>query len=103
MKNNGFIHKIRVQRQKFPVGEIVATAGVMALAEKGVDLMAYLKRHVQGDWGDLDDHDKAANDDSLKYGGEWLLSSYEIADHGTIWIITEADRSKTTLLLPDEY
>lgn len=63
---------------------------------------ASLKRHARHDWGDMCDDDKAANDDAL-ITGERLFSSYEHATLGKLWIITEADRSATTLLFPDEY
>jgi len=66
-----------------------------------------LNRHVKGDWGDVDGEDKQTNDQSLKQGTRLLSAynddrfpKYEVA---TIWIITEADRSSTTILFPDEY
>lgn len=66
-----------------------------------------LDRHLNGDWGDLCDEDKAMNDESVRMENEeemgWrLMSSYSIDDI-KIWIITEADRSSTTILLPSEY
>jgi hypothetical protein len=66
-----------------------------------------LNRHVKGDWGDVDDEDKQTNDQALKQGTR-LLSAYSddrFPKNGvaTIWIITEADRSATTILFPDEY
>ncbi len=61
-----------------------------------------LKRHVTGDWGDLDPADRAENELSLRAGFR-LLSAYALPDGTRIWLITEADRSATTLLLPDEY
>ena len=64
--------------------------------------LGVLSRHLRGDWGDLCQEDKAENELSLKHGFR-LLSSYPITDNDTIWIITEADRSVTTLLLPSEY
>jgi hypothetical protein len=60
-----------------------------------------LRRHVRGDWGDLDLADKAANETALKHGGR-ILSAYD-TQGGRLWIITEADRSVTTILLPEEY
>lgn len=61
-------------------------------------------RHINGDWGDLCDEDKTANDDALEHGGR-LMSAYNCPDYpdGKIWIITEADRSCTTVLFPHEY
>lgn len=108
---------------KFPLGQVVVTAGVaraMALADAergdgqlyGAAVAETLARHELGDWGDVGDEDKQVNEDALK-NGERLLSSYVVwqdktGTHGTpegtrIWIITEADRSATTVLFPDEY
>jgi hypothetical protein len=61
-----------------------------------------LRRHWRGDWGDVDAEDKAENDYSLMHDLR-LLSAYTLADGTRIWIITEADRSVTTILLPSEY
>jgi hypothetical protein len=85
----------------FNTGQIVATPGAMELAEEGVNLLAYLTRHISGDWGDLGGEDKTENDFSLEHGFR-LLSAYD-TPRGRLWVITEADRSATTLLLPDEY
>jgi hypothetical protein len=62
----------------------------------------FLQRHSQGDWGELDADDVQENEFSLTYGLQ-LLSAYSLADGTRIWIITEADRSATTVLLPSEY
>ena len=59
-------------------------------------------RHLTGDWGNLDEHDWKANDDAIQYGGR-VLSSYKDKNETRFWIITEADRSSTTILLPEEY
>jgi hypothetical protein len=65
-------------------------------------MMQALRRHARGDWGDLDDEDRQANERALQDGAR-LLSTY-VASNGTkFWIIPEADRSATTVLLPDEY
>ncbi len=85
----------------FQSGKIVATPGALALAERGIDLLEYLQRHLNGDWGDLCEEDKAENLFSLKHGLR-LLSTYN-TPFGVLWIITEADRSVTTFLLPEEY
>jgi len=61
-----------------------------------------LQRHVRGDWGNLDDEDKQANEDALHRGSR-LLSSYQTSQNVKFWIITEADRSVTTVLLPEDY
>ena len=89
---------------KFDLGQVVATPGALeALECAGRQSPAeFLSRHVQGDWGEVDDEDKQANDDSLKTGAR-LLSAYHLADDTKIWIITEADRSSTCILLPSEY
>jgi hypothetical protein len=60
-----------------------------------------LARHATGDWGDLDEQDREENELSLKHG--WRIVSSYIVGEKTVWIITEADRSVTTILLPDEY
>jgi len=87
----------------FPAGQIVATPGALALLEQANKLpLEFLSRHLRGDWGDLCQDDKAENELSLKYGFR-LMSSYQVMDTETLWIITEADRSATTLLLPAEY
>ena len=85
----------------FKHGQIVATPGTLILAENGVNLLEYLERHLSGDWGDLDDEDKAENDFSVKNGFR-ILSAYS-TPNGRLWVITEADRSVTTFLLPEEY
>ena len=85
----------------FQPGHIVATPGALELAAQGVNLPDFLQRHLSGDWGDLCPEDKAENDFSLRSGFR-LLSSYT-TPCGALWIITEADRSATTFLLPDEY
>lgn len=95
----------------FSIGQIVATRGVYDLACRNPEFAWFiqesLNRHVKGDWGDVDDADKKNNDMALKQGMR-LLSAYNddrFPENGiaTIWIITEADRSVTTILFPDEY
>jgi hypothetical protein len=91
------------QRWKFQVGRLVATPGaIVALEFNGFEPYDLLQRHVKGDWGDLDEHDKAANEAALQTGGR-ILSAYNLAGGERIWIITEADRSVSTFLLPEEY
>ena len=85
----------------FKHGQIVATQGALSLEEQGVKLLTYLHRHLSGDWGDLDEEDKAENDFSIEHGFR-ILSAYN-TPLGKLWIITEADRSVTTFLLPEEY
>lgn len=83
---------------KFSLGSVSATRGVFDL---DMELIPYLKRHNSGDWGDICSEDWELNDDALEDGGR-LFSAYE-TPAGKIWIITEADRSVTTILLPKEY
>jgi hypothetical protein len=87
----------------FPLGTIVATQGALDLLEE-VSLRpeALIQRHVNRDWGDLSAEDIAENELSLREGFR-LLSAYRLRGDEKIWVITEADRSATTLLLPSEY
>ena len=88
---------------KLELGQIVATFGALAAfgesCEQPSDL---LRRHASGDWGELSEEDRKENEFSLVHGFR-LLSSYTLSSGTTIWVITEADRSSTTLLLPEEY
>lgn len=87
----------------FPLGRILSTPGALAACEEAhVDPRTYLHRHVVGDWGDLEDEDKAANDVALTIVAR-ILSAYTLPSDERLWIITEADRASTTLLLPLEY
>lgn len=87
----------------FKLGQIVATPGALELLEQfGQQPGVYLKRHVTGDWGDIDPEDKGLNEQAIKDGLR-IMSVYHLAPKKTIGIITEADRSVTTLLLPEEY
>jgi hypothetical protein len=88
---------------RFGLGQVVATPGALAaLEESGEQPCEFLARHAAGDWGDLSEEDRNENQISLELGFR-LLSSYRLKDGAKLWIITEADRSSTTLLLPDEY
>ena len=89
---------------RFPLGRIVATPGALrALEESGQTPAEFLDRHVEGDWGDaLDDEDQQENEFSVENGLR-ILSAYTTRTDKKIWIITEADRSLTTILLPHEY
>ena len=85
-----------------PLGRVVATPGALELlSEAGEHPFRYLSRHASGDWGDLDAHDRRENQLSLKHGWR-ILSSYPVGEN-KVWIITEADRSATTILLTEEY
>lgn len=87
----------------FPLGKLVATRGAVEILKKHeISPFDLVTRHWQGDWGDLEMDDCYANDQALRHG-ERLLSSYRIDAETKIWILTEADRSATTLLLPEEY
>lgn len=88
---------------KFDLGRLLITPGAMeALKSNGKEPLEFLKRHASGDWGDLDAEDIRENEFSLEHGLR-LLSSYHLSDRQKLWIITEADRNCTTLLLPEEY
>jgi hypothetical protein len=85
-----------------PLGRVLATPGALeTILGAGGDPFAYLVRHAAGDWGDLCAHDRRENERSLRHGWR-VLSSYGVGE-GRVWIITEADRSVTTILLPGEY
>jgi len=88
----------------FHLGHIVATPGALdALARANQSPNNFLNRHVMGDWGSgLPEEDKAENQYGLQHGFR-ILSSYRTTAGEKLWIITEADRSVTTLLLPEEY
>lgn len=86
---------------KFSPGQLVATPNALRSLDE-VDIRAGLNRHLRGDWGDLDDEDIAENELSLVKGFR-LLSAYKAANGTKFWIITEADRSATTVLLPADY
>lgn len=90
-------------RLPLSLGRVVATPGALeALAEANVSPMQFLVLHAMGSWGDVCDEDKAANDQAVRQGDR-VLSSYPLSTGKRIWIITEWDRSVTTLLLPEEY
>ena len=86
---------------KFPLGRIVATANAASVLTQ-YDLETGLLQHVSGEWGDLDEHDRQENEKSLKNGTR-LLSAYCSITGIRYWIITEHDRSATTVLLPEDY
>ena len=87
----------------FPIGQVVATHGALAVLDQyAINAMDLIKRHQSGDWGNVPPGDAEENKRSVENGWR-ILSSYAIGDDQNIWIITEADRSITTLLLPEEY
>jgi hypothetical protein len=88
---------------RFQLGQIVATPCALASLEaSGEKPEKFLSRHASGDWGDLSEEDRNENEFSLAHGFR-LLSSYKLRNGTKLWIVTEADHSATTLLLPDEY
>lgn len=89
-------------RPPLELGQVVATPGALAALSRD-DILRALSRHAGGDWGDIGTEDAAENELSLREGFR-ILSAYRSAADGTkFWVITEADRSVTTVLLPDEY
>ena len=92
---------IVTSESKFPLGQLVATANAAAqLSNEAVS--EGLRRHAAGDWGELDDGDRAENENALTAGNR-LLSAYTAPNGVKFWIITEWDRSITTVLLPEDY
>ena len=84
-----------------PLGRVVATPGALeTILAAGGDPFAYIARHASGDWGDLCASDRRENGLALRHGRR-VLSSYEVGE-GRVWVITEADRSVTTILLPED-
>ena len=85
-----------------PLGRVVATPGALRLLmEMGEDPFGYIARHATGDWGELCAFDRRQNEIALRDGYR-IFSSYEVPA-GRVWVFTEADRSVTTILLPEEY
>ena len=85
----------------FELGQTVATTGVTEIMNE-IDIAVLITRHVSGDWGDMCREDRESNETALSSGEGRLFSSYN-TPAGKVWIITEADRSVTTVLLPSEY
>ncbi len=87
----------------FPLGQVVGTPACLELLSRNHQPPSvFLDRHVRGDWGTVCPDYAQANEDALEHGDR-LLSVYKLKDDSTIWIITEWDRSATTLLLPSDY
>ena len=87
----------------FPLGQIVATPGAVdALEDAQEEVTAYIQKHVTGDWSEMSEEDQQENafsvDKILR-----VFSSYTLLSGAVLWVITEADRSSTTVLLPEEY
>ena len=88
---------------KFNFGQVLATSAVFNYCEENnFTLLPYLIRHGNCDWGDICDEDKGVNEEALKEGLR-LMSVYYLPDKTKIWIITEWDRSVTTILFPEDY
>jgi hypothetical protein len=83
----------------FSLGRVVATPTALDL---GIDFIPFLRKHKSGDWGELDEHDKAQNDWGVGNMGR-IFSAYSAPNGTKFWIITEWDRSVTTILLPSDY
>jgi hypothetical protein len=87
----------------FPLGQVVATPGALiALVRTHQEIIELLARHQRGDWGVVNAADSGGNDAAVR-DGDRILSVYRLPDTTTLWIMTEADRSSTCLLLPEEY
>ncbi len=85
----------------FELGQVVATPGALEVLAPE-EPIALLLRHQSGDWGEVDAHDRRENELSVREGFR-ILSSYMAASGEKVWLITEADRSSTCILLPNEY
>jgi hypothetical protein len=91
------------KKRLFALGAIVATPGALdAFRRTADDYSALLDRHQTGDWGEIDPEDRGLNEEALKEGTR-IFSVYRLSDGEKVWIITEADRSSTCILLPEEY
>lgn len=94
---------IEIAKFRFSIGKLVATPGAIeALADAKQSPMEFVARHIKGDWGEACEEDRQANEDALR-DGDRLLSAYRTKKGVKLWVITEADRSSTCLLLPEEY
>lgn len=94
---------LRPQPPRFSLGQVVATPGaIQAMQEAGQNPAELLQRHLSGDWGELDEEDRRANDDAIQQGSR-ILSAYVLRNSVKVWVITEADRSSTCILLPEDY
>ena len=89
----------------FELGEVVLTCGAQdTLARLNIDPVVLITRHVTGDWGNIPPEDQNANKNAVKNGDDRVLSAYLLPpDNTKVWVITEWDRSITTILLPEEY
>ena len=103
IEESSSLSPVRVRAILFQLGKIVATPGAIELLSRhSLSPMTFIERHVSGDGGCLCPEDVLENRRAVKYGSR-VFSSYEIAGGERLWIVSEADRSVTTLLLPSEY
>ena len=91
------------KKPRFALGQVVATPAALEMLQRhGRTPLVYITRHHQGDWGDLCEEDRNANETALNDGSR-LFSAYKLSEDDRIWIITEADRSSPCVLTPDCY
>lgn len=98
-KAPGFVQNVKLQA--FKCGQVVATSNA-SVRLTGKDIITSLMRHAMGDWGEVSEPDRLQNEEDLKTG-ERLMSVYTSEGGAKFWIITEADRSVTTILMPEDY
>lgn len=89
------------KRIRFQSGTIVATVGATMVADNHA-ILELLRRHCSGDWGDLSEEDKEANEQAVKHGDR-ILSSYRLPSGEKLWVITEGSRESTCVMTPGEY
>jgi hypothetical protein len=95
--------RVQNRARLFSLGQIVTTPGAMdALLINCQPPSEFLVRHALGDWGSVCAEDRQVNDEAVK-GGDQILSAYKLSDGTKVWVITEGDRSVTTILRPEEY
>lgn len=92
---------LRIDHPRFPLGTLVITPNAESQLQEG-DVIGALQRHAHGNWGDLEEEDRQLNDQAVVEGTR-ILSAYVSQAGVRFWIITEADRSVTTILLPEDY
>jgi hypothetical protein len=92
-----------IEKKTVPLGQLVATPGAFeAMMQAGQSPLEFLQRHQRGDWGEVCADDWNLNDAALEQGDR-ILSAYQTKNKVRLWVITEWNRSVTTILLPDEY
>ena len=89
------------KRIRFQPGTVVATIGATMIADN-LAILELLRRHLAGDWGELSEEDKKANEHAVKHGDR-ILSSYRTESGEKLWVITEASRESTCVMTPSEY